>query len=102
MKIYNYDKYGFFIKEEEAEKSPLEENVYLFPANSTILVPPTIEENELLRFVNNNWEILDMEKVKKIKEDSEKEKITEEEKIYSQEKINLMVVKLCKMFEIKI
>ena len=99
MKIYNYDKYGFFIKEEEAEKSPLEEDVYLFPANSTPIVPPAVDDNKLLRFVNNEWEILDMEKVEKY---SEEEINSEEEKTYSQEEINLMVVKLCKMFGIGI
>ena len=60
MKIYNYDEVNKeFIGESAANKSPLEKNVYLIPANATKLKPPTaVNENELVVFVDTKWEIV--------------------------------------------
>lgn len=59
MKIYSYDLKGYFNGELEARQSPKDEaGVYLMPARTTDLVPPTnLEENEIARFVNGQWVI---------------------------------------------
>ena len=63
MNIYNYDPVTKeFLSVEEADKSPLEHDVYLFPANSTIIVAPTeLEEHETPCFntETQRWSVVD-------------------------------------------
>lgn len=46
-RIYEYSK--------EAQKSPREENKYLFPTNSTTIKPPEYNIHERPYFINNSW-----------------------------------------------
>lgn len=63
MNIYNYDPITKeFLNTEGADISPLEPNIYLFPANSTtVIVPTKLEEHKTACFdvETNQWIITD-------------------------------------------
>ena len=63
MNVYNYDPVTKeFLSVEEADKSPLEPDVYLFPANSTTVAAPTeLEEHKTPCFntETKQWSIVD-------------------------------------------
>ena len=62
MKIYNYHPVTkILIGESIADKSPIERDVWLFPADSTIKKPPTNVENKIIVFNETieEWELLD-------------------------------------------
>ena len=40
MRIFNYDTAGIFIRESEADPSPLEPGAFLIPARATTIAPP--------------------------------------------------------------
>jgi len=66
MKIYHFDPISkLFTREGEADISPLEADVFLLPAHSTIIEPPKFAEDEQVYFVNGQWE-----KEKKKKEEN--------------------------------
>ncbi len=55
-KIYNFNpETKEFVGEFVARKSPLEDNVYLTPANSTNIAPPQKEQGKALVFENGSW-----------------------------------------------
>ena len=64
MKIYNYDQNFIFTIESEAYLDPLEtqlqqKDIFLMPAQSTIIQPPIYNnEKEFIKFVNNTWQII--------------------------------------------
>ena len=64
MKIYNYDQNFIFTIESEAYLDPLEtqlqqKDIFLIPAQSTIIKPPIYNnEKEFIKFVNNTWQII--------------------------------------------
>lgn len=56
MKIYNYHANTFeYLSEGEADESPLEEGVFLIPANATDIPPPTLKKDLLAFFENGTW-----------------------------------------------
>jgi len=60
MKIYNYNKKGYFTNESDAKIDLLETNiknetVYLLPSNATFKVVLEEKENKIRRFINNEW-----------------------------------------------
>lgn len=63
MNIYNYDPVTKeFLSVEEADESPLEPDVYLFPANSTTIAPPSeLEEYKTPCFnlETKQWSVVD-------------------------------------------
>ncbi len=63
MNIYNYDPVTKeFLSVEEADKSPLEPDVYLFPANSTTIATPSGLEKHKTPCFNietKQWSIVD-------------------------------------------
>lgn len=57
MKIYNYDgASGEYIGQSEAQKSPLEENVYLIPANATDKQPLASKNGFAVCFKEGAWQ----------------------------------------------
>lgn len=59
MKIYHYNEKGLFIKEGIAKRSPLDiKEVYLFPARSTPLAPPSCPPGMVTRFSHGSWDII--------------------------------------------
>ena len=60
MKIYNYHPAtGEYISTSDADKSPLEKDVYLVPANATDIAPPNVIENQVACFKDGAWALLD-------------------------------------------
>lgn len=59
MRIYNYSPdNGIFIGAAEADESPLEEGVWLIPANATTTPPPSTEIGQQAVFSNGAWQVL--------------------------------------------
>ncbi len=58
MKIYHFDEKGLYLGESEADKSPLEKDVYLIPANATDTKPPTAGINQVAKFDGNQWALI--------------------------------------------
>lgn len=59
MKIYIYDnKTGEYLGERNAQPNPKRKGEYLFPKNSTTVIPPSLKENEGLFFKNGKWTII--------------------------------------------
>jgi len=59
MNIYNYDQAtGILLNVSEADESPLEEGVYLVPANATDVAPPEFNEKEQIAvWTGKDWSI---------------------------------------------
>lgn len=55
MKIYLYNKNGYYTNKEDAQESPKEPGIFLIPSNATTIKPPVTADNERAKFVNNNW-----------------------------------------------
>jgi len=55
---YTYDNAGMFIARITADKSPLEEDVYLLPPNSTLEEPPEYPEGKIPRWNGTSWRIV--------------------------------------------
>ena len=56
MKIYNYNaETKEYLSTEEAQKSPLEKNVYLIPANATTIATIGVKEDEVAIFDGEKW-----------------------------------------------
>jgi len=58
MKIYHFDHNGLFIGESDADRSPLENEVFLIPANATNIKPPEIGLNQIQKFNGVNWSVI--------------------------------------------
>jgi hypothetical protein len=58
MIVYNYSATtGEFLGKEAAFESPLEEGVYLYPANSTTIAPPKAAAGQVAVFVKDAWSL---------------------------------------------
>lgn len=55
---FTYDSAGIFIARIVADKSPLEEGVYLLPPNSTLEEPPEYPEGKIPRWNGTSWRIV--------------------------------------------
>lgn len=59
MQIFNYDKNtGEFLSVALADQDPLNNGGYLLPANSTSVVPPMIEHNQVACFIDGAWQVI--------------------------------------------
>lgn len=60
MEVYSYDKEsGIFIGTTIADEDPKRPGNYLFPAQTTSIKPPTIDEDKLAKWDNNAWVLVD-------------------------------------------
>ena len=58
MKIYNYNaETKEYLGTEEAQKSPLESDVYLIPANATTIATIEVKKNEVAIFDGEKWTV---------------------------------------------
>lgn len=55
--VYQFDNNGYFLYETEADESPLQPNVFLFPKNTTETKPPRTVEGKIPRWNGINWTI---------------------------------------------
>ena len=55
---YTFNTAGMFISRVLADKSPLEEDVYLLPANATLVEPPECPEGKIPRWNGSSWRIV--------------------------------------------
>ena len=53
--VYHYDETGAYCGASEAHPSPLEEDVWLIPANATEQMPPVAGKNECPVFADDRW-----------------------------------------------
>lgn len=59
MDIYNYSNItGEYVGTSQADPSPLEQGVWLIPANATEIAPPSVTGNEVAVFENGAWQKL--------------------------------------------
>jgi len=59
MLFYTYSPNSFeYLDSGDAEQSPLEEGVYLLPANATFEVPPSIGSHQMQRWGGESWSIV--------------------------------------------
>lgn len=59
MKAYSFDENGFYKGEVIRQKSPLEQDVWLMPANATDQPPPTAE-GFVPRWIGTGWELIEI------------------------------------------
>jgi hypothetical protein len=60
MKIYHYHPdYKIYLGSSDADPSPLEPGVFLIPAYSTDIEPPTCESNQIQIFNETSWDIIE-------------------------------------------
>ncbi len=58
MKIHNYDPFSkVFTCTTDADESPLEDGVFIIPANATDIAPPPLKEGEIAVFKDVDWEV---------------------------------------------
>jgi len=55
---YTFDVAGMFVARVTADKSPLEEDVYILPSNSTLIEPPEYPEGKIPRWNGSSWRIV--------------------------------------------
>lgn len=55
--VYHFDENGAYCGASEADRSPLEENVYLIPAFATDVMPPATGKNECPVWENGKWTV---------------------------------------------
>ena len=93
MKIYVYDKEsGILIREANAQKNPKKNGEFLFPPNSTIVVPPVLTVYQTAVFNGKNWDVvknytgeLQIDKVtKEVSEVTELGELPENSMLYSE------------------
>lgn len=53
--VYQFDEKGFYLYPTEADESPLEPGVYLFPRNTTEIKPPTVTGNQKAKWNGKTW-----------------------------------------------
>jgi hypothetical protein len=54
-KVYQFDNNGIYLYPTEADESPLEPGVYLYPKNTTEQEPPQLNANELAQWNGEKW-----------------------------------------------
>ena len=86
MKIYNFNKEGYFVGESEADESPLEEGVFLIPANATTIEPPIVESGFVPVFNGTKWDIKDvsLQQAEPLKEPTVEENKTQAQSLQEQ------------------
>lgn len=78
--IYNYDsETGEYLSKQKARKSPLEDDVYLIPANATDIKPKKSQSNRVNIFSDGKWLVkLDYRgSIYYLKEDGSEFKVTD-------------------------
>lgn len=60
MRVYNYHPtYRYYTGFEDADSSPLEPGIYLTPAHSTSIEPPSCDDGEIQIFYDTYWEVIE-------------------------------------------
>lgn len=53
--VYQFDDNGYFLYTTEADESPLEPGVFLYPKNTTDIIPPKCNEHQIARWSGKGW-----------------------------------------------
>jgi len=56
--VYQFDDNGVYLFPVEADESPLEPGVYLFPRNTTETEPPKIDQGETAVWSGTAWQVV--------------------------------------------
>lgn len=56
--VFQYDQAGMFVGKTDADESPLEPGVFLFPARCVEVAPPEFTGNQWPRWNGAKWELI--------------------------------------------
>lgn len=79
MFVFSYDEKGFYCGKSVADKSPIEDDVFLIPAYATLIKPLDDKENFTQKFDGEKWNYVPLEDIEKelnVKEDFENLRIS--------------------------
>lgn len=60
IEVYSYNNEGIYVGITVADKSPLENGIYLIPANATTIKPPEIQEGYIQKFNGTGWDVVEI------------------------------------------
>lgn len=73
MKIFNYNSNGVFIGASIADKDPENPENFLVPAMATTIEPPSANENEIVVFDGEKWNVIEMQQSKQLTDEEKLE-----------------------------
>lgn len=60
--VYQYDDTGTYLYPTQADESPLEPGVFLFPKNTTEIAPPALDKEQIAKWNGQEWTVENVNK----------------------------------------